>query len=378
MYIFSRIQDGFKLWHIFKNFTKNLEAPYVMGKDYYSTLGIKKEASADEIKAAYRKMALKYHPDKNKSPGAEEKFKEVAEAYEVLSDPQKKTVYDKYGEDGLKGVPGGSSSAGGGVPQGGNFTYQFHGDPMATFKMFFGNEDPFSEIFSSFGGGRSGFSHMDVDSDFPGMSFASMMGGGRPGAGHGFSGRSRGGQRQDPPIHHDLSVSLKDVLEGTTKKIKITRRRWNADRSHLVEQEKILDIEIKKGWKAGTKITFQKEGDETVSGNIPADVIFTLKDRTHALFKREGTDVRFHTKISLKDALCGGNITVPALDEQRKLKVPLNGIIKPGSIYRITGEGLPFSKEPHKRGDLIVEFEVLFPPSLSQSDKNKLADILPS
>lgn len=100
-----------------------------MGKDYYKILGIQKEANDDEIKKAYRKLALKYHPDKNKAPGAEERFKEVAEAYEVLSDKKKRDIYDQYGEDGLHGGAPGA----GGDPNGPSFSYEFHGDPRATF-----------------------------------------------------------------------------------------------------------------------------------------------------------------------------------------------------------------------------------------------------
>uniref|UniRef100_F1L3M9 DnaJ subfamily B member 5 n=1 Tax=Ascaris suum TaxID=6253 RepID=F1L3M9_ASCSU len=119
-----------------------------MGKDYYKVLGIAKSASEDEIKKAYRKMALKYHPDKNKEPGAEAKFKEVAEAYDVLSDPKKKEIYDKYGEDGLKaGGEGGPGGPGG-------YHYEFQGDPMRMFAQFFGGgEDPFSSFFNGSGVG---------------------------------------------------------------------------------------------------------------------------------------------------------------------------------------------------------------------------------
>ena len=106
-----------------------------MGKDFYKILAISKTASDDEIKKAYRKLALKYHPDKNKTPQAEERFKEIAEAYEVLSDKKKRDIYDKYGEEGLKGgIPGCGNEPGGTNT---NFTYQFHGDPRATFAQFF-------------------------------------------------------------------------------------------------------------------------------------------------------------------------------------------------------------------------------------------------
>lgn len=108
-----------------------------MGKDYYKILGINRGATDDEIKKAYRKLALKYHPDKNKSPSAEEMFKNVAEAYEVLSDKKKREIYDQFGEEGLKGNPTGNAG-GGGHGHGGNFHYSFHGDPRATFAQFFG------------------------------------------------------------------------------------------------------------------------------------------------------------------------------------------------------------------------------------------------
>lgn len=120
-----------------------------MGKDYYNILDIPRNASEDEIRKAYRKMALKFHPDKNKSPEAEDKFKDIAEAYEVLSDPQKREIFDKYGEEGLKGAPkppSGGSEFNFEMPAG--FTaFTFHGDPMSTFSRVFGREDPFRGIY---------------------------------------------------------------------------------------------------------------------------------------------------------------------------------------------------------------------------------------
>ncbi|KFW10731.1 DnaJ subfamily B member 4, partial [Eurypyga helias] len=201
-----------------------------MGKDYYKILGIQSGANEDEIKKAYRKMALKYHPDKNKDPSAEEKFKEIAEAYDVLSDPKKRAVYDQYGEEGLK--TGGGSSGG----SGNTFHYTFHGDPHATLASFL-----------------------------------------------------RG-----------LKVSLEEIYHGSTKRMKITRRRLNADGRTMRTEDKILNIVIKRGWKEGTKITFPKEGDATPD-NIPADIVFILKDKPHSHFKRDGTNVVYTANISLKE-----------------------------------------------------------------------------
>lgn len=274
-----------------------------MGKDFYKILGISREATDDEIKKAYRKLALKYHPDKNKSPGAEERFKEVAEAYEVLSDKKKRDIYDAHGEEGLRGNPNGSS---GGMGTGTNFSYTFHGDPRATFAQFFGSSSPFAAFFDM---GPSGNSNrifedgMDIDMD----PFATLglgprnMGPGGAFRSHSFNfhnSPSRKDKTQDPPIEHDLYVTLDEIRTGCVKKMKISRRVLQPDGSSRKE-DKVLSINVKPGWKAGTKITFQREGDQG-RNKIPADIVFIIRDKPHPNFKREGSDLRYIAKISLK------------------------------------------------------------------------------
>lgn len=273
-----------------------------MGKDFYKILGVAKGATDDEIKKGYRKMALKYHPDKNKSPGAEEKFKEIAEAYEVLSDSNKKEIFDKYGEEGLKAGAGGSTGPSG---SNGNFSYHYSGNPHDTFKMFFGSDNPFDNFFGFGGpsGGSRNFHHfgpgghegMDVDDD----PFAGF--GGQPG---GFRTAGMGGpprqKRQDSPIVKEIYVTLEDIHRGTTKKLKITRRILNPDGRSSQTEDKILTIDIKPGWKAGTKITFPKEGDQ-FPNKIPADIVFVIRDKPHATFKRDGHDIKFKAKVPLRD-----------------------------------------------------------------------------
>eukprot|EP00063_Salmo_salar_P010948 XP_013985783.1 PREDICTED: dnaJ homolog subfamily B member 1-like [Salmo salar] len=347
-----------------------------MGKDYYNVLGIQKGATEDEIKKAYRKQALRYHPDKNKSPKAEDKFKEIAEAYDVLSDPKKKDIYDRFGEEGLKG---GGPSGGGGVPGGPSFSYSFQGDPHAIFAEFFGGRSPFDQFFPRNGGGPD---EDNMDTDDPFARFG-MGGGGMGGFPRSFStgmgGGAMGGQmvekHQDPPLLHDLRVTLEEVFSGCTKRMKISHKRLNADRRTTRTEDKILVVEIKKGWKEGTKVTFPKEGDETPT-NIPADVVFVVKDKPHPLFRRDGSDIVYPAKVSLREALCGCTVIAPTLDG-KMVTVTTGDVVCPGMKRRITGEGLPLPKRPDRRGDLLVEYEVVFPERLSQGAKETVAQVLP-
>lgn len=287
-------------------------------------------------------------------------------------------MYDDYGEDGLRG---GMPSGTGEHP--GNFTsYTFHGDPHETFRMFFGDENPFQGFFS-FGGGPGGgggsrphqfggFGHdvdMDMDMDEP---FSRQFG---------RQGFSSGGQpfhrrkEQDKPIVRDLPVSLEDICTGCTKKMKITRN-ISQPNGQTIKEEKILTIDIKPGWKAGTKITFPKEGDQTPY-NIPADVVFVIRDKRHTQFTRDGNDIRFTAKISLTDALCGTTIYVPTIGG-RTIPLRLSEVIKPNTVRHIKGEGVPLAKQTSKRGDLIIEFEIVFPDELSRRAKQILSENLPS
>ncbi|KAK4337191.1 hypothetical protein RND71_043290 [Anisodus tanguticus] len=337
-----------------------------MAKDFYKTLGISKNATLDDIKKAYKKLALKYHPDKNKSPGADEKFKEVAEAYEILSDPDKRSKYDQLGEEGLKQsfFPG---EAGAKFGNGQNFTYRYTtGDPFSTFATFFGNSDPFSTLFGNNG---------DYDSDenmggFPFKGFNSM---------NKFNTKpsvnNKKAMKQDPPIEKTIEVSLEEILKGSTRKMKIFRNVYDPTTKTTRKEEKIMQINIKPGWKAGTKITYNNEGDRRPD-SIPADVIFTIKDKPHPLFKREGEDIVYTANISLKSALCGTNIVVKNL-EGKLFDLKLQQVT-PSTIKRIPGEGLPYVKDPSKRGDLLVKFNIKFPENLSKSVIDTLRNCLPN
>lgn len=342
-----------------------------MGKDYYRILGIKKGSTDDDIKKAYRKLALKYHPDKNHTPEAESMFKEIAEAYEVLSDKKKRDIYDAYGEEGLKG--GGTDSH---TQDGGNFTYTFHGDPRATFAQFFGSSNPFATLFNHNDNGTHIF---NFDSDqMMGLDPFSNMGFGTDRMGSFFgnqTGAHRKTKERDPPIEHDLFVSLEEVMSGCEKKLKISRKVIRPD-GKSSKEDKILIVNVKPGWKSGTRITFPQEGDQYVD-KIPADVIFIIRDRPHAVFKRDGSNLKFLANITLRQALCGCVVSVPTLNGDNLTLSLVNEVVKPTTVKVLPGYGLPYPKDPAKKGDLIVDFDIKFPDKVSKSARDIFVDILP-
>ncbi len=344
-----------------------------MGKDYYNILGISRDASESEIKKAYRKLALKYHPDKNKSPGAEDKFKLAAEAYEVLSDPQKKSTYDRFGEEGVKG----NASAGG--FNGGSFSFQQGTDPHKIFESFFGGQDPFSSStggfnFMNMGGPSGARSNPFVPEE---MDFEPF------GMGSSF-GRQGGSKKKDPAIEKDLNLTLEELYQGSTKKLKITRRVLHPDGTSS-HQDKILTITTKPGWKEGTKITFPEEGDQ-YPGRIPADIIFIVKQKPHIHFKREGNDLIYTVPISLRDALCSSSHVInegpPSITiltfNGRTIEIPITTVITPYTRIPIIGEGMPLSKSPNTKGHLIVTFDIKFPEQLPYASVQLLLNALPA
>eukprot|EP00092_Neocalanus_flemingeri_P054269 GFUD01063906.1.p1 GENE.GFUD01063906.1~~GFUD01063906.1.p1 ORF type:complete len:363 (+),score=90.88 GFUD01063906.1:134-1222(+) len=361
-----------------------------MGKDYYRVLGVAKGASDEEIKKSYRKLALKYHPDKNRAPGAEEKFKEIGEAYDVLSDPKKKRIYDQYGEDGLKGGMGGTGGMGAGAPPGNtggmpnfgdgqNFSYSYHGDPKATFSQFFGSSNPFESYLNGspqgMGGNMGGHEGMDIDLDdiFGGFGGGNMRCQFRPHS-HGSGQKRKQTTIQDPTIEKEMFVNLEEIATGCVKKMKISRKVYKEDGS-LTQEDNVLEINIKPGWKSGTKVTFSEEGDQ-IPGKIPADISFIIRDKPHPIFTRDGANIKYTYKVPLREALCGTIVQVPTLDG-KKVGIDCSGeVIKPVTTKRLQGFGLPFPKDPTKKGDLIVGFDVIFPDPISQSSKDIIYDVL--
>eukprot|EP00198_Chlamydomonas_reinhardtii_P013276 XP_001702613.1 DnaJ-like protein [Chlamydomonas reinhardtii] len=315
-----------------------------MGKDYYAILGVQKGADENELKKAYRKLAMKWHPDKNpdNKEEAAAKFKEISEAYEVLTDPDKREVYDKFGEEGLKGGMGGGPGGGPGGPGG------FH---------FRRPEDIFAELF----GGRSPFG-MDDDDMYAGGSFG--------GGGGGFPFGALVPDLCASTPGSSLPLHGQELYAGTTKKMKINRKVKGRP------QEEILEIAVRPGWKKGTKITFQEKGDED-QGIIPADIVFVIDEKPHPRFRREGNDLYFTAVVSLADALCGTTLQIPHLDGTT-IDLPIRDVIRPGESKVLRGKGMPVTKEPGAFGNMVLKFDVKFPRELSDATKQQLRAILPS
>ncbi|KAI3439978.1 J domain-containing protein [Psidium guajava] len=339
-----------------------------MGLDYYKVLQVDKNAKDDDLKKAYRKLAMKWHPDKNPNnkKEAEAKFKQISEAYEVLSDPQKRAVYDQYGEEGLKGqVP----PPGAGGPGGATFFHTGEGPNVFRFNPRDAN-DIFAEFFgfsSPFGGGMGGSGMRGGSRSFGGMfgdDIFSSFGEGRP---------MSQGPRKPPPIENKLPCSLEDLYKGTTKKMKISREIADASGKTLPVEE-ILTIDIKPGWKKGTKITFPEKGNEQ-PGMLPADLVFVIDEKPHSTFTRDGNDLVATQKISLAEALTGYTVHLTTLDG-RNLTIPINNVIHPSYEEVVPREGMPILKEPSRRGNLRIKFNIKFPTRLTAEQKAGIKRLL--
>ncbi|KAJ8773726.1 hypothetical protein K2173_006376 [Erythroxylum novogranatense] len=325
-----------------------------MGVDYYNLLKVSRNATEEELKKAYKRLAMKWHPDKNpvNKKEAEAKFKQISQAYDVLSDNQKRQIYDAYGEEGISVYEFSSPRANSGSPN-------CQDRSSNTSKFRFNRRDAEDIFAEAFGGSRGG--------------------------GNGGSGKSRGkrnvsgdaedqGSNKKPPaVESKLPCTLEELYKGTKRKMKISRSVPDEFGKPKTIEE-ILKIDIKPGWKKGTKITFPEKGNQE-PGVPPADLIFVVDEKPHATFKRDGNDLVFHERVSLLDALIGKTVELTTLDG-RNLKVPVTDIIKPGHDIIISNEGMPISKEPNKRGNLKIKFDIKFPSKLSSEQKSDLKRVL--
>ncbi|MBA4198466.1 MAG: molecular chaperone DnaJ [Chitinophaga sp.] len=355
-------------------------------RDYYEILGVSKSASADEIKKAYRKVAMQYHPDRN--PGdkaAEEKFKEAAEAYEVLSDADKKAKYDRFGHQAF--APG--TGGGGG----------FHATNM-------------EDIFSNFG---------DIFGD---DMFGSFFGGGRRSSGGG--GRARG--QRGSNLRIKLKLNYEEIAKGVTKSVKVKKQilcntcggsgakdkgsvqtcntcggsgqvrkvqstflgqmqtvttcpTCNGEGTTVTAKctsckgegrvfgEETISIDIPAGVQEGMQLSMSGKGNAGERGGMPGDLIIQIEEEKHAELHRDGLNVAFDLHISFADAVFGTNAEVPTIDGRAKIKIPAG--TQSGKIFRLKGKGFP-EVQGYNRGDQLIHVNVWTPQQVSSDEKDML------
>ncbi len=288
-----------------------------MAKDYYQLLGVSKSADKDEIKKAFRKLAHQYHPDK--TGGDDSKFKEVNEAYSVLSDDKKRSQYDQFGSaDGFSGFGGG---------QGGGFQGGFGGFDFSQFTR----------------GGQGGFDNINIDLD---DILGSFFGGGRRG------GWSRTKKGQDIVV--DVEIEFRDSVFGTSKTIEFTRKS-NKSREKM-------DIKIPAGLDSGEMLRVSGKG-ETVEGGVPGDLFIKVRIKKHKTLSKDGYNLFQEVKVKLSQAILGDTIQIDSVEtEPLKIKIPAG--IKHGEVLRLRGYGV--QANPNQRGDMLIKINLELPTKLSK------------
>ena len=293
-------------------------------KNYYEILGIPKDASTDVIKDAYRKLALQYHPDRNKSPGAEEKFKEISEAYAVLSDDAKRQQYDNLGSTG--------------------------------FEQRYNREDIFRGAdFDSI------FHDMGVSSGF-GDLFSVFFGGGD------FEETQRAIRGRD--LGCEVYITLEEAERGVEKEIEVPRIERYGKR--LVKRERKITVKIPVGIPEGYRLRLEGQGDAPPEEGPSGDLYIIIHIMPHQYFKREGDDLLYNLYISIPQAALGAEVTIPAIEGKAGLRIHPGS--QPGQILRVRGRGMP-KMGGYGRGDLRVRVNVVIPKKLTQRQRVLLEDL---
>ena len=284
--------------------------------DYYEILGVNKQASDTELKKAYRKLAVKWHPDKNPNNKdfAEKKFKEISEAYDILKDKDKRSLYDRFGKEGLQGNAQ-------------NFNTNFASSPDDIFKNFFGTDNVFNinenthQTFSTFNFGGNNFN-------------------------------TRPTKRKGSTIEYKLKCSLEELYYGKKRKIKINRIVNNS------RVNEIIEIDIKPGWKEGTKLTYENKGNSTIN-ETPGDIIVIIEERIHDKFTRFGNDLELKLNIDLQDAINGFSKNITLINGEIKL-IKISKIRESDYKYTLKNGGMPIRKNGREigKGDLVISFNI--------------------
>jgi molecular chaperone DnaJ len=351
-------------------------------RDYYEILGVSKNADATEIKKAYRKMAVKYHPDKN--PGdneAEEKFKEAAEAYDVLSNNDKKARYDRFGHQGMGGNQGGG----------------YYGGGMSMDDIFSQFGDIFGQAgFGGFGGQSQGRrvqkgSNLRIKvklnleeiakgiekkikvNKFVGCKTCSGTGA-EKGSSFTTCSTCRGAGRVTRITNTILgqmqTASTCPACEGEGKIIATKCKTCHGD--GIMRDEEVISINIPAGVAEGMQLNVAGRGNAAPRGGIPGDLIISIEELEHAELKRDGNNLYYNCYISFIDATLGTSIEIPTLDGKAKFKVDAG--TQSGKVYRLRGKGLP-EVNSYDRGDLLVDVNVWTPQTLSSEEKESLESL---
>jgi len=315
-------------------------------KDYYQILGVDKKATTKEIKKSYRKLARKYHPDVNPdNKAAEDKFKDINEAYEVLSDDDKRSKYDRFGSDWRQ------FERSGGRAQDFNWS-QWASQPGGQGRSRTVSPEEFEQMFGG-GGMGGGFS------DF----FETLFGGRRrarqssAGFGQGQQfGQSFSQRGQD--IEHEVEISLEEAFYGATRTLQ-----W--------EDGRTIEPKIPRGVKTGSKIRLSGKGQPGVGGAADGDLFLRIKVSPNSLYERNGDDLKVSVRIDLFTAMLGGKTTVNTLDRTVNLSIPPE--TTNDKQFRLRGLGMPKLRQPEERGDLYATVKVLLPNDLSEEERELVA-----
>lgn len=303
-------------------------------KDYYDILGVPRNATQEEIKQAYRRLAKKYHPDVCKDPNATEKFKEIQEAYQVLSDPQKRAAYDQFGHAGV--------GMGTGASGGGSWSY----GPSGTSRTWYswrGTERPF------------GFDMNDILDDIFDI----------------FSGRRRTRTAEEAyrqpiagkDIEHHITLTFEQAIKGTKLPIQIRRP------DGYIET---IEVKIPPGVDEGSRIRVKGKGEPGLWGGPRGDLYIITHIRPHPYFRREGRDIYLEVPITLSEAILGANITIPTIDGPTILKIPPG--TSSGQKLRLKGKGIPDPKT-NERGDQYVIIKVVVPKDIPEKLKDAVKEL---
>ena len=314
-------------------------------KDYYSTLGVTKASTDKEIKQAYRKLARKHHPDVNPGDkGAESKFKEINEAYEVLGDPAKRKKYDELGANWrayeqaeAQGGPNPFAGQWGGGGQGGGFRTM----TQEEMEEMFGDQNPFSDFFTTFFGGSGGFGGGEAR---------------RGGGGAGTRGRAR--QRPGRDVEHEIELSLEDAYQGTTRRLSLKHD----------GHSRTVDVRIPSGVSDGSRVRISGEGEHGVGGAQSGDLYLRVRLATHPEFERKGRDLYVKVPIPATTAVLGGEAEVRTLSGKAvRLRIP--PLTQNGQVFRLKGYGMPKVGKPDDTGDLYARVEVQLPTEISPAER---------